>query len=65
MINKKINIRFIDKNELKEFFNLNSGEEEDEEILLSMFREADLDKDSLISVKEFQQVMFKLCNKLI
>jgi len=53
----------LEKEELKAFFQLGM-EPEDEELVDIMINEADLNKDGIISCKEFQMVMNVFTKKL-
>ena len=52
----EFNYRCLEKDELKNFFQMGM-EPEDEELVNLMIDEADLNKDGIISVKEFQLLM--------
>jgi Ca2+-binding EF-hand superfamily protein len=47
---------FIEKKELRQFFQLGMSEE-DEELIQNMIDEADEDKDDMISLKEFKNII--------
>lgn len=49
-------IRYIEKSELKEFFQLGS-DSGDESLLEEMIREADQNQDNLISIAEFKNII--------
>jgi Ca2+-binding EF-hand superfamily protein len=53
----------LDKAELKQFFQLGMTDE-DEELVDVMIDEVDFNKDGIISLKEFQQIMNTLCKNL-
>lgn len=59
-----VTCRYIEKRELREFFNL-GFDEEDESIVKSMISEGDKDKDNVISFDEFKEIIDKLYHKLI
>lgn len=56
-------IRYIEKKELKEFFQLGANID-DEYLLNQMVKEADSDSDGLISIKEFKNIISAFYDKL-
>ena len=59
-----VTCRYIEKRELREFFNL-GFDEEDESLVKSMISEGDKDKDNVISFDEFKEIIDKLYHILI